>query len=56
MATLMLMAILTIGAGTTLDVSVSNYSIDLKGNWNNSGTHLPIEAEQSHLAEPQHNP
>jgi hypothetical protein len=29
---------LTIGSGTTLDVSVSNFSIDLKGNWTNSNT------------------
>jgi hypothetical protein len=29
---------LTIGPGTTLDVSASNYGITLKGDWSNSGT------------------
>ncbi len=29
---------LTIGANKTLDVSTSNYTIDLKGNWINNGT------------------
>ncbi|GEM_PF-2628266 len=32
---------LTIGAGTTLDVSTSNYGIDLSGNWTNNGTFVP---------------
>jgi hypothetical protein len=29
---------LTIGTGTTLDVSASNYNVVVKGNWSNSGT------------------
>ena len=29
---------LTIGSGTTLDVSTNNYGIDLAGNWTNAGT------------------
>ncbi|MBN1599240.1 MAG: DUF2341 domain-containing protein, partial [Bacteroidales bacterium] len=29
---------LTIGAGTTLDVSSSDYSINIKGDWNNQGS------------------
>ncbi|MDO8717047.1 MAG: hypothetical protein Q7J73_09645 [Dehalococcoidales bacterium] len=29
---------LSIGAGTTLDVSTSNYGLIVKGNWSNSGT------------------
>ncbi len=31
----------TIGTGTTLDVSATNYSLSLAGNWANSGTFTP---------------
>ncbi len=32
---------ITIGSGTTLDVSASNYSISVAGNWSNAGTFTP---------------
>ena len=32
---------LAIGSGTTLDVSASNYAINVVGNWTNSGTFAP---------------
>ncbi|MBK8467293.1 MAG: hypothetical protein IPL32_15860 [Chloracidobacterium sp.] len=32
---------LTIGSGTTLDVSASNFALNVRGNWTNNGTFTP---------------